>query len=81
MQRTQGLPPCTKAALNQMQHTPVGLLDASGGGGGLAGCLGGQLLAGGLAAGGLAGCLLRAGHVALLNVRVQEDSLCRSELG
>ena len=29
-----------------MQHTPVGLLDASGGGGRLAGCLGGQLLGG-----------------------------------
>ena len=41
---------------------PVGLLDASGGGCGLASGLGGQLLAGRLAAGGLAGCLLRASH-------------------
>lgn len=40
----------------------VGLLDAAGGGGGLAGCLGGELLAGGLASGGLAGCLLCACH-------------------
>ena len=40
----------------------MGLLDASGGGCGLASGLGGQLLAGRLAAGGLAGCLLRASH-------------------
>ena len=38
------------------------LLDASGGGGGLASGLGGQLLAGRLAAGGLASCLLGASH-------------------
>ena len=36
----------------------VGLLDATGGGGGLASRLGGELLAGGLASGGLAGGLL-----------------------
>ena len=41
----------------------VGLLHTTGGGGGLAGCLGGELLAGGLASGGLAGCLLGACHV------------------
>ena len=40
----------------------VGLLDTSGGGGGLARSLGGELLAGGLASGGLAGGLLSAGH-------------------
>ena len=40
----------------------VGLLDASGGGGGLASGLGGEVLAGGLASGGLAGGLLGAGH-------------------
>ena len=40
----------------------VGLLDASGGGGGLASGLGGKLLAWGLASGGLAGGLLGAGH-------------------
>jgi histone H3 len=40
----------------------VGLLDAAGGGGGLAGSLGGELLAGGLATGGLAGGLLGTGH-------------------
>ena len=40
----------------------VGLLDASGGGGGLASGLGGELLAGGLASGGLAGGLLGTGH-------------------
>jgi hypothetical protein len=42
--------------------TPVGLLDASGGGSRLASCLGGQLLAGRLASGGLAGGLLGASH-------------------
>ncbi len=41
---------------------PVGLLDSAGGGGGLAGGLGGQLLPGGLASGGLAGGLLGTGH-------------------
>ena len=41
---------------------PVGLLHASGGGGGLPGGLGGQLLPGGLASGGLAGGLLGTGH-------------------
>ena len=40
----------------------VGLLDAAGGGGGLAGRLGGELLARRLAAGGFACCLLGAGH-------------------
>ena len=41
---------------------PVGLLDAAGGGGGLASGLGGELLPGGLASGGLAGGLLGTGH-------------------
>ena len=41
---------------------PVGLLDATGGGGRLPGCLGGQLLPGGLASGGLTGGLLGTGH-------------------
>ena len=55
-------------------HTPVGLLDTSGGGCGLASGLGGQLLAGRLAAGGLAGCLLGASHcVCLLLLRGNED--------
>ncbi len=40
----------------------VGLLDASGGGGGLASGLGGELLAGGFASGGFAGGLLCTGH-------------------
>ena len=40
----------------------VGVLHATGGGGGLASGLGGQLLPGGLASGGLAGSLLGAGH-------------------
>ena len=40
----------------------VGLLDTSGGGGGLARCLGGELLAGGFASSGLACGLLGAGH-------------------
>ena len=40
----------------------VGLLDATGGGGGLARSLGGELLAGGLASGGLAGGLLGTSH-------------------
>ena len=41
---------------------PVGLLHAAGGGCALAGRLGGELLAGGLASGAFAGCLLGAGH-------------------
>ena len=41
---------------------PVGLLDTSGGGGALPGCLGGQLLPGGLASGGLTGGLLGTSH-------------------
>ena len=41
---------------------PVGLLHTPGGGGGLAGSLGGQLLPGGLASGGLTGGLLGTGH-------------------
>ena len=42
----------------------MGLLDASCGRGGLASCLGGELLAWGLATGGLASCLLGTSHVA-----------------
>ena len=42
---------------------PVGLLDATGGRGGLASGLGGQLLPGGLASSGLTGGLLGTGHV------------------
>ena len=42
---------------------PVGLLDASGGGGGLASGLGGQLLARSLSSGRLAGGLLSTGHL------------------
>ena len=41
---------------------PVGLLDASGGRGALAGSLGGQLLPGGLASGRFTGGLLGTGH-------------------
>ena len=40
----------------------VGLLDSSGGGGGLARSLGGKLLAGGLASGGFTGGLLGTSH-------------------
>ena len=40
----------------------VGLLDAAGGRGGLAGSLGGELLPGGLASGGLPGGLLGTSH-------------------
>jgi len=40
----------------------MGLLDTSGGGGGLAGSLGGELLAGSLSSGGLAGGLLGTSH-------------------
>ena len=46
---------------------PVGLLDASCGRGGLASCLGGELLAWGLASGGLAGGLLGTSHGELVN--------------
>ena len=51
----------------------VGLLDTSGGGGRLAGCLGGELLAGGFASGGLAGGLLGAGHFVCWCVIVMPD--------
>ena len=44
---------------------PVGLLDTTGGGGGLASGLGGQLLPGGLASSGLASGLLGTGHLSL----------------
>ena len=46
---------------------PVGLLHTSGGWGGLPGCLGGQLLPGGLPSGGLAGSLLGSGHGELVS--------------
>ena len=46
---------------------PVGLLDTSCGRGGLASCLGGELLAWGLASGGLAGGLLGTSHGELVN--------------
>ena len=52
----------------------VGLLDASGGGGGLASGLGGELLAGGFASGGLAGGLLGTGHCCLWLFEVCEES-------
>ena len=52
---------------------PVGLLHASGGRGGLASCLGGELLAGGLASGRLACCLLGTGHcVAVFGILCDE---------
>ena len=41
---------------------PIVILDTPGGGGGLAGSLGGQLLPGGLASGGLTSGLLGTGH-------------------
>ena len=56
-------------------NTPVGLLHASGGGCGLASGLGGQLLAGRLAAGGLAGCLLGASHGACL--LLLQETVCK----
>ena len=47
---------------NGTRAVPVRLLDAAGRRGGLAGSLGGELLARGLATGGLTGSLLRTGH-------------------
>ena len=47
---------------NGTRGVPVRLLDAAGRRGGLAGSLGGELLARGLAPGGLTGSLLRTGH-------------------
>ena len=47
---------------NGSRPVPVGLLDTSCGRGGLASCLGGELLAWGLASGGLAGGLLGTSH-------------------
>jgi len=52
------LVPADLAKGNGSGTVTVGLLDASGGGGGLASGLGGELLAGGFASGGLAGGLL-----------------------
>ena len=48
---------------------PVGFLDTSCSRGGLASCLGGELLAWGLASGGLAGGLLGTSHGELVNFR------------
>ena len=48
---------------------PVGFLDTSCSRGGLASCLGGELLAWGLASGGLAGSLLGTSHGELVNFR------------
>ena len=60
---------------------PVGLLDTSGGGCGLASGLGGQLLAGRLAAGGLAGCLLGASHDTFLFIADSATATLRDCLG
>ena len=49
----------------------VGLLDASGGGGTLAGCLGCQLLSGGLGSGGFSGGLLGSGHWGMFGVGLE----------
>ena len=54
----------------------VGLLDASGGGGGLASGLGGELLAGGLASGGLAGGLLGTSHFDVVVLVVVDKTSC-----
>ena len=47
----------------------VGLLDTTGGGGGFASCLGGELLAGSLTTGRLSGCLLGTSHLAVWGER------------
>ena len=57
---------------------PVGLLDASCGRGGLASCLGGELLAWGLASGGLAGGLLSTSHGEPVNLLVSLSLLYRT---
>ena len=49
----------------------VGLLDSSGGGGGLAGSLGGELLARSFSSSGLAGGLLGSGHFVCGKVRIR----------
>jgi len=56
------LVPADLAQCHGARPEAVGLLDAAGGWGGLAGGLGGELLARGLAACGLARCLLGADH-------------------
>ena len=53
------------AKRNSTGTVAVGLLDTSGGGGGLACCLGGKLLTGRFASGGLTGGLLGTGHCRL----------------
>ena len=58
---------------------PVGLLDSTGGRGGLASGLGGQLLPGGLASSGLTGGLLGTGHCCCRsNERISNDGLSRT---
>jgi hypothetical protein len=54
----------------------VGLLDTSGSGGGLAGSLGGKLLAGSLSSGGLASGLFGTGHVDLFETVIKKKLLC-----
>jgi hypothetical protein len=51
----------------------MGLLDAAGGGRRLAGCLGGELLAGRLASGGFAGGLLGTGHCTLVAAESDDE--------
>ena len=56
------LVPADLAKGDGSRAVPVGLLDSTGGGGGLAGGLGGELLPGSLSSGGLTGGLLGTGH-------------------
>ena len=56
------LVPADLAKRDGPRAVPVGLLDAAGGRGRLAGRLGGELLAGSLSSGGLTGGLLGTGH-------------------
>ena len=59
---------------------PVGLLDTSCGRGGLASCLGGELLTWGLASGGLACCLLGTSHGELVVCHLENSLLYRTGL-
>ena len=56
---------CSRSIITLLCTVPVGLLDSSGGGGGLPCGLGSQLLPWGLSSGGLASGLLGASHVDL----------------
>ena len=67
---------CAMETGKENDNGPVGLLDTSSGWGGLAGCLGGQLLPWGLASCALAGCLLGTCHLCLTLCLIALARIC-----